>query len=180
MKDKLIEILPEFLMIKESELMDKVINVWQEAINEGGWSIEDLESMPFTHTIKNCPVSIIDHTRAVTKSAHKSAVEMEHLYKDKLKINNDVVIAGALLHNTEKLLKYKKEGNNFILSSSGKSIRDLSDIKVLADKFNINDEMLHCIENSSNEGDSLKRTAECIIINKADLMNFEVVRCFYE
>jgi len=62
MKDKLIEILPEFLMIKESELMDKVINVWQEAINEGGWSIEDLESMPFTHTIKNCPVSIIDNT----------------------------------------------------------------------------------------------------------------------
>ncbi len=176
MRKELLAIMPEFKLIKDSELREKTITAWVDAIKEGGWTIDDLLQMPFTLLIEETPVNIIEHTRAVTLSAVEIAEVMVEEYKGKVSLNRDYLLSGALLHDVGKLFEYKKEKGRFVKSRGGELLRHPISGAAFASRLGLPKEVIHIIAAHSKEGDGARKTVEAVIVNHADFVNFEALQ----
>jgi putative nucleotidyltransferase with HDIG domain len=176
MRKKLLSLMPEFQFIQEDDLREKTINVWEEAIELGGWDVSDLLAMPFTLLIEQTPVNIITHTRAVTRSSMQIADVLLAEYKERVMINKDYLLSGALLHDVGKLFEYEIENGVFIKSAAGQLLRHPISGAAFAYKFGLPQEVLHIIAYHSKEGDGARKTVEAVIVNHADFVNFETLK----
>lgn len=176
MKDDLVKIFPEFNMIKNEELREKTIAVWEEAIERGGWKVSDLEKIPFTLLIPNCPVNIIQHTRGVTQVAIEAAKKMRQFNNNVYQIEDDILIVGGLLHDVGKILEYAKTPDGIKKSPMGKLLRHPFSGAGLAMKHGLPDKVVHMIAVHAKEGDNGYRCPEAVIVHHADFMNFEPIK----
>jgi putative nucleotidyltransferase with HDIG domain len=173
MKEDLLKFIPEFNLIKDSDLKEKVLKVWEIALKAGNWEAKDLQRMPFTLLIDPCPCTMVEHIRGVVNVSIEAAKALESIYQDKIKINEDYLIAGALLHDIGKLVEYKEENGRFIQSNGGKLVRHPISGVGLCYSQDIPEEVMHIIASHSWEGDRSRRTPEAIIVHHADFINFE-------
>ncbi len=170
------DLFPELAQIKDTELRQKTAACIAEAIRRGGWSDADLDNIPFTLLVKDKSVpSLILHTRAVTQCAIKMAEIIAKSYPEYLKIDQDILISGGLLHDVGKLLEYGKENGKIGKSRQGKILRHPISGAALAYELGLPDEVVHIIACHSHEGDHVKRSVEAIIILHADFANFEAL-----
>jgi putative nucleotidyltransferase with HDIG domain len=176
MRKELLAVMPEFKLIKDSELREKTITVWIEAMKEGGWTVDDLQQMPFTLLIEETPVNIIEHTRAVTLSSVEIAEVMIEEYKGKVSLNRDYLLSGALLHDVGKLFEYRKEKGKFVTSRGGELLRHPISGAAFASQHGLPKEVVHIIAAHSKEGDGSRKTVEAVIVNHADFVNFEALK----
>ncbi len=176
MKEKILSLLPEMDLIEDEGLREQTTQVWGAGIELGGWKVEELTTIPFTLLIEDCPVDLIQHTRAVTNLALKAAVVLDDNYRDYYRINRDRLIAGALLHDVGKLLEIKKEGDKFVKSPGGKLLRHPLSGAGLATKYDLPEEVVHIIAVHSREGEGGYRSPEAVIVHHADFMNFEPLK----
>ena len=176
MKNELLHSIPEFKLIADSALREKTLNVWEKALRRGNWEVSDLERIPFTLMIPDTPISFKDHIRAVTRVCIKVAEAFSEVYGDKLKVNKDYLIAGALLHDIGKLLEYTEEKGKFIQSRSGAFLRHPFSGVGLCFEEGIPDEVLHIIAVHSKEGEGSRHSVEAIIVHYADFLNFDPFR----
>jgi putative nucleotidyltransferase with HDIG domain len=167
---------PEIDLINNEALREQVAAVWKDAIQLGGWQPNDLGAIPFTLLIRDCTTSLIDHTRAVTKTAVRIAETLLETYHETIKIDMDVLVAGSILHDVGKLLEYAREGGKVAKSEVGSLLRHPFSGQALAYKHGIPYSVLHMIAYHSKEGDLGKRTVEAIIIHHADFVNFEPLK----
>lgn len=175
--EKAIEtLIPEIRLIQDNALRQKTVEVWQEAIKQGGWSPEDLQKIPFTLLIPGTKINLIDHVRAVTQCALRLAEVITEFYSGEVKINRDILLAGALLHDVGKLLEISRQEDRFIKSRAGELLRHPFSGAALAARFDLPLEIIHIIAGHSKEGDSWKRTVEGIIIHHADFVNFDILK----
>lgn len=172
-KEELLDVIPEFNLIENPDLKEKTFKVWENALKTGGWKIADLHRMPFTLLLESCPCSMVEHIRGVTNVAISAAKALKLVYKDKLKINMDYLISGALLHDIGKFIEYKEENGKFSQSKLGTLVRHPISGVGLCYKEGIPGEILHIIASHSWEGDRSKRTPEAVIVHHADFTNFE-------
>lgn len=168
--------MPEFQLIQDTILQEKTINVWEEAIVTGNWDISDLLEMPFTLLVEQTSVNIITHTRAVTSCSLQIADVLLEEYKDRVRINKDFLLSGALLHDVGKLFEYEKENGVFKKSAAGQLLRHPISGAAFAYKFGLPQDVLHIIACHSKEGDGARKTVEAIIVNHADFVNFETLK----
>ena len=173
MKAEIVKLYPEIEQIKDEKLKGQVISTWEEAIEKGGWRIEDMNNIPFTLLIPDCKISLITHTRAVTQTALKIADVLSDFYKDKVQINLDLLIAGAILHDVGKILEYAKDKDKIVKSKTGKFLRHPFSGSALAYKHGLPDEVVHIIATHAKEGDGGYRSIEAMIVHSADFINFE-------
>ena len=173
MKSEIINLFPEINQIKDEDLKKKVILVWEEAIMKGGWKVKDLEKVPFTLFIPDCKTNLIEHTRAVTVTALEVAKVISNFYKEKIKIDFDLLVAGGILHDVGKLLEYAKDQDKVIKSKTGKLLRHPFSGASLAYKHRLPDEVIHIIATCAKEGDGGYRSIEAMIIHHSDFINFE-------
>jgi putative nucleotidyltransferase with HDIG domain len=176
MKNKLLSLIPEFQLIEDPELQEKTITIWLDAMNKSQWQIEDLKEMPFTLLITHTSINIIEHTRAVTLCSLQIADVLKQEYQNRIHINRDYLLSGALLHDVGKLFEYKREGREFVKSEEGKLLRHPISGTAFASSYAIPQEILHVIAAHSKEGDGARRTVEAIIVNHADFVNFEAIQ----
>jgi len=176
MKDAIEKLLPELQLIQDPELREKTRTVWSAALKRGGWTVEDLQDMPFTLLIPRTDVNLIGHTRAVTLTALRIADVLTEAYRGKVAIHRDHLLSGALLHDVGKLFEYKKEGGKFVKSEEGELLRHPISGAAFAFEHRLPREVLHIIAAHSKEGDGSRRTIEAIIVNHADFVNFDVLR----
>ncbi len=173
MRERLLELIPEFDLIKNAELREKCLGTWEAAMEESGWTPDTLNGMPFTLLINPCPVSFIGHVRAVTRTAIRSAEVFGEMYGDLLPVNMDLLIAGGLLHDIGKLLEYENRDDGMTVQTyEGKLLRHPFSGMQLAARFGLPPEVQHMIATHAGEGDRGKRTTEATILNHADFMNF--------
>ena len=168
--------MPEFQQIRDAGLQEKTINIWVEAVQKGNWTLKDLLEMPFTLLIQQASVNIIEHTRAVTLCALKIGDVLVDQYKDRISLNRDYLLSGALLHDVGKLFEYKRENGRFVKSDEGKLLRHPISGAAFAYKFDMPSEILHIIAAHSREGDGARNTIEAIIVNHADFVNFDILK----
>jgi len=173
MRKELLELIPEFNLIEDSDLKEKTLKVWETALKTGGWKVKDLQRMPFTLLIESCPCSMLEHIRGVTRVCIEAEKALKSIYKDKVKINRDYLVAGALLHDIGKLVEYKEEKGKFTQSKCGTLLRHPISGVGLCYSQGIPEEIMHIIASHSWEGDRSKRTPEAVIVHHADFINFE-------
>ncbi len=176
MREELIKLLPELNLIQDTELREKTLAVWEDAITMGGWTVADLEKIPFTLLIANCPVNIITHTRGVTQTALVAAQKLRQFNNNSYEIDDDILIAGGLLHDVGKILEYKSTPEGVKKSDTGKLLRHPFSGAGLAMKHGLPDKVVHIIAVHAKEGDGGYRCPEAVIVHHADFMNFEPIK----
>ena len=173
-KDRIREILPEIDWIEDATLRDKVVATWADGLSRGGWKPEDITRMPFT-LAKKVELNFAQHVRSVTKICRAVAETFDEIYKGKLSLDRDVLLAGALLHDVGKLLEMEEKDGRFRKSPDGKLVRHPFSGVALADEHGIPPAVQHIIGTHSKEGDPFPRTPEAVIVHLADFMNFDTI-----
>lgn len=181
MRERLLELIPEFDLIQNAELREKTLKTWEAAMEEGGWTPDDLAHMPFTLLINPCPASYVDHVRAVTLSAIRAAEVFAQIYGDRVPVNMDLLVSGGLLHDIGKLLEYENRDDGMTVQThAGKLLRHPFTGMELAARFGLPAEVQHIIAAHAGEGDKVNRTTEATLVNHADFMSFHSIKRMLE
>lgn len=155
----------ELNWINGAGLKEKVVLVWKEAAGRGGW--KSLDKVPFTLLFENSG-KLTDHTKRI---AHLAKAVMDQREED---INQDYLIAGALLHDVGKLLEYEIKDGEVVKSEFGKKMRHPVSGSKLAEELGLPDEVIHIIFAHSHEGDNIRRSLEAIIVHHCDFIDFHI------
>ena len=127
MKEKIRELFPEIEWIHDEAMRDNVVAAIEDGLRSGGWEPEDMDKIPFTLLIPNCPFSYLAHVRGVTRIAKLAMDEFNAIYAakdEKFRMDNDLLVVGALLHDVGKLVEYEKNGaGETVKSRCGKNLR---------------------------------------------------------
>lgn len=175
-REEILEIWPEINWIQNLELREKVLNCWIYAIERSVLSIDDLKVMPFSLLIKDCNISFMLHKRTTVQLAVEMANTMKKNFGEKIDIDMDNLIAGAILIDVGKLLEYEIKDGKLNTSEAGKLLRHPFSGAAIADRNEIPAEIQHIIATHSHEGDIGKRTIESIIVHHADFVSFDSLK----
>ncbi len=163
---------PELEWIADPDLRERTLRTWVRAFELSPLTLADLEQIPFTLLVPNCPATFMEHKRCVVHIARRSAEAMiEHMGKS-LKIDLDTVIAGAILADVGKLLEYENRDGKTVQSERGEMLRHPFTGVALAMECGLPDAVCHIIAAHAGEGDLVKRTTEAYIVHHADFMAY--------
>jgi len=176
MAQELGEVLPELNLIQDADLKRRVAAVWQEAMQLGGWSPEDLTSIPYTLLVEKVEISFAEHVRTVCRLCIAMEQVLSEAYGERYGISRDVLIAGALLADVGKLLEFRKEKDGFKWASMYQYLRHPFTGVGLCFKHGIPEAVMHVVATHSWEGDKFKRRPESIIFNHADFTDFDLTK----
>jgi len=173
MRDVIRRLWPEIDWISDLQLREQVTETWMRALKRSPLQADDLERIPFTLLVPNCPVSFMEHKRCVVHIARESAKAMQQFMGQVLPIDLDVVIAGAILADVGKLLEYEigPDGKSR-QSERGEALRHPFTGVALAMECGVPDAVCHVIAAHAAEGDLVQRTTEAFIVHHADFMAF--------
>jgi len=164
---------PEIQWIEDTRLRERVTQTWMKAVERSPLQLRDLNTIPFTLLVPDCPVTFMQHKRCVVHIARKSAEAMQEFMGQALPIDLDVVIAGAILADVGKLLEYEigPDGHSR-QSKRGEALRHPFTGVALALECGVPDRVCHIIAAHAAEGDLVQRTTEAFIVHHADFMAF--------
>jgi putative nucleotidyltransferase with HDIG domain len=146
-------------------------------MEEGGWTLDDLQAMPFTLLIDPCPVNFVEHTRAVAQMAIESARILMVRYGERLPMDMDMLVSGGILRDVGKLLEYERcADGTFVQTHEGKLLRHPFTGLELAARCGLPAAVQHIIASHAGEGAKVKRTTESIIVHHADFISFEAIK----
>jgi len=163
---------PELEWIQDAGLRQKVMHTWERAFELSPLTADDLNKIPFTLLVPNCPTTFMEHKRCVVHIARHSAEAMRQFMGNALKIDLDVVIAGAILADVGKLLEYETKNGKAVQSPRGEMLRHPFTGVALAMECGVPDAVCHIIAAHAAEGDLVKRTTEAFIVHHADFMAY--------
>ena len=163
---------PELEWIEIPELREQVTRTWMLAFERSPLEPRDLNEIPFTLLVKDCPATFMEHKRCVVHVARKSAESMREFLGRALEIDMDTVIAGAILADVGKLLEYEKADGIAVQSDRGKALRHPFTGVAIAMECGVPDAVCHIIAAHAAEGDLVKRSTEAYIVHHADFMTY--------
>lgn len=172
MIDEVKKLWHELEWIEDENLRRKTTETWALALSKSKLDIQDLHEIPFTLLVKDCPVTFMEHKRAVVHISREAARVMRNFFAENLPINMDVVVAGAILCDVGKLLEYAKIDGKVVVSDFGRYVRHPFSGVGLAMQCGVPEEVCHIIATHAGEGDSVKRSTEAYIVHHADFMSF--------
>ena len=155
----------ELKLIKNHELKEKVLTVWEQAAERGQWN--RLEDIPFTLIFENSGL-LVDHTKRITNLVWNVGCAREE------NLDKDYLVAGALLHDVGKLIEYEFKDGEVVKSELGAKMRHPASGAKLAEECGLPSEVVQIIAAHSHEGDTMNRTPEAIIIHHCDFIDFEI------
>jgi putative nucleotidyltransferase with HDIG domain len=172
MRDAVLRLWPELEWIQDPKLRQSVTETWVLAFERSPLEPADLDEIPFTLLVPDCPATFMEHKRCVVHIARKAAESMDEFMGNSLAIDRDTVIAGAILADVGKLLEYEKVDGKAVQSARGKALRHPFTGVALALECGVPDDVCHIIAAHAAEGDLVKRTTEAIIVHHADFMAY--------
>jgi putative nucleotidyltransferase with HDIG domain len=174
LRDEVQRIWPELTWIENADLREKTMRCWERAFELSPLTPADLERIPFTLKVPNCPVSFLDHKRLVVHVSRDSGLKMRQFFGDTLPVDMDTLIAGAILADVGKLLEYEKdEKGESKVSARGAYLRHPFTGVALAMECSLPDAVTHIVATHAGEGNMVSRTTEAWIVHHADFMTFE-------
>jgi hypothetical protein len=176
-REDILDLIPELSEIRSAGLRAQVIAVWEEAMARGGWTADDIARMPFTLLAEDVPVSFIEHVRTVCRMCIAMEGVLVEAYGDRVRIDHDTLVAGALLADVGKLIEYTEDANGgFRFAPMYEYLRHPFTGVALCWKHGLPQGVMHVVATHSWEGDKFKRRPEAIIFHHADFTDFDLVR----
>ena len=172
--------LPEVEDIQDGELREKVIEAWALCLAHSSFnSIDEIEpaANPGVNRLKRGKQS--DHIRGVTRMAVVVADEMCALQPD-LKVDKDILIAGALCHDVGKPFEFDPENRKrweaTPYAAGLPAIRHPAFGVYICLTVGLPEEVAHCAAAHSGEGELVVRSLENTIIHHVDYAFWNVCR----
>lgn len=182
MEQQIRDLFPEISWIENVALQKMVVDTYVMALDISGWEPEDMNKIPFTLLIPNCPFSYRDHVRGVVRIAKAAMDQFNEMFasKDSLyTLDADTLIAGALLHDVGKILEYEKKADGTVVKSGyGQDLRHPFSGTALALQNGCSSRIAHIIATHAKEGDGTLRSPEAVVVNKADFISFDTAKAF--
>ena len=175
MKEEIIKAIPELELIKDAELREKTIAVWEDAMRDGGWTMEQIQRMPFSVHVENCNITFLEHVSTVCKMCVAVADVLKNAYGERTQINYDTLIAGALLADVGKLIEYEEKDGKITKAGRGQHLRHPFTGVAMSHVRGIPSEIQHVIATHSKEGELMIRSNESVIFHHADFIDFDLV-----
>jgi len=173
MRETVRRLWPEIDWIQDPQLREQVTQTWIKALEGSPLKPDDLNQIPFTLLVPNCPITFMEHKRCVVHIARDSAQAMHSFMGRALPIDSDAVIAGAILADVGKLLEYELGADGKVgQSARGEALRHPFTGVAMALECGVPDSVCHIIAAHAAEGDLVKRTTEAFIVHHADFMAF--------
>ena len=172
MREAVERLWPEIQWIGDAKLREQVTETWIKALERSPLKPDDLDQIPFTLLVPNCPITFMEHKRCVVHIARKAAECMKQFMGGALPIDMDTVIAGAILADVGKLLEYENVDGKTRQSKRGELLRHPFTGVTLAMECGVPDAVCHIIAAHAGEGDLVKRTTEAYIVHHADFMAY--------
>ena len=172
MRDAVRKLWPELNWIADADLRERVTDTWVKALELSPLTPADLERIPFTLLVPDCPVTFMQHKRCVVHIARRSAEAMVEFMREALPVDLDTVIAGAILADVGKLLEYEVVDGAARQSRRGAYLRHPFTGVALAIAAGVPDRVCHIIAAHADEGNLVRRSTEATIVHHADFMSF--------
>ena len=176
MTDEVYQLWPELDWILDGDLREKVARTWELALEKSALSAADLHKIPFTLLVPGVKVSFMAHKRSVVHIARQAGETITAFYGSDLPVNQDVLIAGAILADVGKLLEYDLADGRAVQGRYGKYLRHPFSGVSLAEQCSVPPEVCHIIAAHAGEGDQVKRSVEATIVHHADFMTYNAFR----
>ncbi|GMR09366.1 MAG: HD domain-containing protein [Anaerolineae bacterium] len=176
MSEELMELIPEFRLIQDRDLRQRTLAVWQEAMEIGGWSADDLRRMPYTLLVEGVDIPFPQHVSVVCRLCVAMLDILLEDYGDRYEIDRDTLIAGALLADVGKLIEFREQDGEYQWASMYKYLRHPFTGVGLCFKHDIPEAVMHVVATHSWEGDKFKRRPESIIFHHADFTDFDLTK----
>jgi len=174
---KLAQVIPELNEIHDPELRARVVAVWEEGMELGGWTVDALAEIPFTLLAEDVDVTFIEHVCTVCRMCIAMEKVLVEAYGERAHIDHDALVAGALLADVGKLIELRREPDGkTVFAEMYNYLRHPFTGVGLAYKHGIPAAALHVIATHSWEGDKFKRRPESIIFHHADFTDFDLVK----
>lgn len=174
MNQEVLKLWPELNWIGDKTLREKTAKTWEMALERSVLSARDLHRIPFTLLVgPDLKVTFIEHKRSVVHIARAAGQTINEMYHGELKVNMDVLVAGAILCDVGKLLEYElNEEGTAVQGNYGKYVRHPFSGVSLAEEAGVPAEVCHIIATHAGEGNMVKRTTEAQLVHHADFMTF--------
>jgi len=174
MNQEVLKLWPELNWIGDKTLREKTAKTWEMALERSVLSAQDLHRIPFTLLVgPDLKVTFIEHKRSVVHIARAAGQTINEMYHGELKVNMDVLVAGAILCDVGKLLEYElNEESMAVQGNYGKYVRHPFSGVSLAEEAGVPAEVCHIIATHAGEGNMVKRTTEAQLVHHADFMTF--------
>jgi putative nucleotidyltransferase with HDIG domain len=176
MRDEILKLLPEINDICDPDLRQKVIAVWIESVTAGDWTPDALTEIPFTLLAGKIEMRFIEHIRSCARQCLAVEKELRAIWGDRVPINHDVLLAGALLADAGKPLEYARQKGELTKSRRGELLRHPFTGVALCYKHGLPDEVMHIVATHSGEGDIMQRSIESIIFHHVDFIDFDIAK----
>lgn len=179
--NQIVELFPDINSIKDANLRDKVAAVWSEALTTGcggkGWTFDEIRAIPFTLLAGKIDMRFVEHLNSCAKQCIAIANILHEVFGERVPVNTDVLIAGALLADVGKMLEFdKNERGEVIKGPFGDLLRHPFSGVALCYKHGLPPEVMHIIATHSHEGDKVERTIESWIFHHADFIDFDIAK----
>ncbi len=176
--DDIAQLFPDIMAITDASLRGKVARVWDESITTGcggnGWTFDELRTIKFTLLAGDIDMRFVEHLNSCVKQCIAIADVLNSVFGDRVPINRDYLIAGALLADVGKLLEFDKDAaGNVLKGSFGEALRHPFSGVALCYKHDLPVEVMHIVATHSHEGDNVQRSIESIIFHHADFIDFD-------
>lgn len=175
------ELFPPLMEIADAALRDRVAAVWNEALTTGcggkGWSPDELQAVPFTLLAGDIDLRYIEHLNSCALQCIAIAGVLGEVFGDRIPINRDHLIAGALLADVGKPLEFDKDPTGKVIKGRyGEMLRHPFSGVAMCYKHGIPPEVMHIVATHSHEGDKVQRSIESIIFHHADFVDFDIAK----
>ena len=172
LRKKVREELPEVDQIADSELREKVVEAWVTALGRSSFgAIAEIRPSGNPNTPPLKVGTQADHIRGVTRLAMAIADEMTAMFPD-LKVNRDLLIAGALCHDVGKPWEFDPENQarwkGAPRAAGWPSIRHPAYGVHVCLSVGLPEEVAHMAAAHSGEGELVVRSLENTIVHHAD------------
>ena len=176
MQKELIELIPEFNAIEDNDLRQRVLNVWTEAMEIGGWTVNDLRELPYTLLVEDVDITFPQHVSVVCRLCIAMETVLKDAYGERYEISHDTLVAGALLADVGKLIEFRKVDGDYQWASMYQYLRHPFTGVSLCFKHQIPEAIMHIVATHSWEGDKFIRRPESIIFHHADFTDFDLTK----
>lgn len=175
------DLFPLLARIVNEGLRERVADVWGDAMRRGnagrGWTVAQLRAIPFTLLAGENGMRFVEHLNSCAAQCLAIAGVLGDTFGERVPIDIDVLLAGALLADVGKLFEFEMgDDGRVVQGGGGRLLRHPFTGVAIAHEHGLPPEVLHVIAAHSHEGDRVERSVECIIFHHADFVDFDIAR----
>ncbi len=165
-RDYIARLFPAVSKIKNEGVRDKVIQAWLHAWKQSNFPrIEDVHQ--FEPARDRIAYTNVEHTNQVCQACESIAVLAGGTFN--LKLQSDILLAGALLHDVDKMMIFDSRTGGF--TEMGRRTFHAVAGAALARSLGLPEEVAHIIEaHSERFSPHPPHSAEAVILRQADIL----------